>query len=54
MESGLEHRTINRENPGSNPLAAISKLGQFHSLNVASLHCINEYPAIDSGGCVNE
>ena len=31
----LEHRTLNQENPGSDPLAAVSKLWQFHSFHVA-------------------
>ena len=40
----LEHRTLTRDNPGSNPLAAVTKLGQFRSLHIASsLTCINEY-----------
>ena len=31
----LEHQTLNRENHGSNPLAALaSKIGQFHLLHV--------------------
>ena len=34
----LEHRTLNQESPGSNLLTAVSKLGQFRSLHVASVH----------------
>ena len=33
----LEHRTLNREDQCLNSLAAISKLGQFCSLHVASV-----------------
>ena len=33
----LEHRTINRDNPGSNHLS-VSKIGQFFSLHVASVN----------------
>ena len=33
-------RTLNRKNPGSNPLAAVSKLREFHSLHVASVHSV--------------
>ena len=47
----LEHGTLSRENPGSNPLATVSKVGQFRCLS--SFSCINEYLAIDSGGYVN-
>ena len=33
-----------------NPLAAISKLGQFRSLHMSSVYlAVNEYLAIDSG-----
>ena len=31
----LEDRILDQENPVSNPLAAVSKLGQFRSLHVA-------------------
>ena len=34
----LEYQTLDRENPGSNPLAAVSKLGQFRSPHFASVH----------------
>ena len=34
----LEHRTLNRENPGSNPLAAVSKFWQFRSTHFATVH----------------
>ena len=30
--------TLNRENPGSNDLAAVFKLGQFISIRVAPVH----------------
>ena len=29
---------LNRDNPGSNPLAAVSKLWQFRSSHVATFH----------------
>ena len=35
---GIAVRTHNRENPGSNRLVAVSKLGLFRSLHVASNH----------------
>ena len=38
MAQRLERRTLNRENPGSNPLAADSKLWQFRSSHVATAH----------------
>ena len=45
----------NRENPVSNPLAAVSKLEEFRILRVASVHsAVNVYPAIGSAGYVNE
>ena len=31
-------QALNRENPGSNPLAAVSKLWQFHSSHVDTVH----------------
>ena len=34
----LEHRTLNREIPVSNHIAAVSKLGQFLLLHVATVH----------------
>ena len=34
----LEHQSLNRENPGSNPLATVSKLGQFRSPHIATFH----------------
>ena len=34
----LERWTVNRENPGSNHLAVVSKLWQFCSPHVASVH----------------
>ena len=51
----LKHWAFNRENPVSNTLGVVSKLGQFRSLHVASVHsAINECLAIDSGGYLNE
>ena len=51
----LEHRTLNRENPGSDPLAVVSKRGQFRSLQIASVRsAINEYLAIDTYGYVKK
>ena len=38
MALWLEHGTLTRENPGSNPLAGISKLGQFCLLHFTSVH----------------
>ena len=37
MALWLEQGTLNRENSGSNPLAAISNFGQYLSLCVASV-----------------
>ena len=37
-----------------NPLSAISKLWQFCSSHVATVHYINEYLATDRGGYFNE
>ena len=34
VELRLERRILNRENPGSSPLTAVSKLGTFRSLHV--------------------
>ena len=34
----LESRALNRENPGSNRLAAVSNLCQFRSSHVATVH----------------
>ena len=47
--SVVECRTRNQVSPGSNPFAAVSKIGYFRSLS-----CINEYLAIDSGGNVSD
>ena len=48
-------RTPNSQSrePDPNYLVAVSNLGQFVSLHVASVHStvfLNEYPAIDSDG----
>ena len=48
----VQHRNINRENPVSNPFAAISKLGQVRSLFVAN--STDENLATDSCEYVNE
>ena len=46
---------LNRENPGSNPLAVVSKLTiSFIPLFHSSLSCINEYLATYRGGYLNE
>ena len=42
--SAVECRTRDRESPGL--FGAVSKLGHFHSLHDAPVHCINE--AMDS------
>ena len=34
----VEYGTINRDNPGLNSLAAVLKLGQFPSFQVAPVH----------------
>ena len=34
----LKRRAFNRENPGSNPLAGILKLWQFHSSHISTVH----------------
>ena len=38
MAGWLEHQTLNRENPGSNPLTAIFEFGQFFSLHIVTDH----------------
>ena len=50
--SGVELRTLDNENPGSN----LVHLRQVFSLHIvpSSLSCTNEYLAIDSGGYVYE
>ena len=50
---GVELRTFDYENPGSNPVL-LTNLGEvFFTLHSSSsLSCINEYQAIDSGGYV--
>ena len=58
MERGssvVESRTRNRESPGSNPLATVSKFGHFRYLHYVSVNsAVNEYLAIDSGGNVSD
>ena len=54
--SGVELRTLDYENPGSNPGCGVKTLGKcFHStlLQFTQLNK-NEYLAIDSGGYVYE
>ena len=38
MAEWLERGTFNRENPGLNPLAPVSKLWQFRSPHIATIH----------------
>ena len=54
--SGVELRTLDYENPGSNPGCGVKTLGKFFSLYIAPVHSaeLNEYLAIDSGGYVYE
>ena len=54
--SGVELRTLDYENPGSNPGCGVKTLGKFCSLYIAPVHSaeLNEYLAIDSGGYVYE
>ena len=52
----LEHRTLNREIPVSNPIAAVWNLGNFsHSMlfQFTQLYTNNEYLAMETGGYVN-
>ena len=55
-DSGVELRTLDYENPGSNPALRYKNVGQvFFTLHCSSsLSCINEYLTIDSGGYVYE
>ena len=52
----VECQTLNRENPGSNPVCyrfdawAVS----FSPRHRIALSCVNEYLTIDSGGNVNK
>ena len=51
----LKHRTLYRENPGSNPFAAVSEIWQFRSLHFVTVQtAVNDYLATESGGYVNE
>ena len=53
--SGVELRTLDYENPGSNPGCGVKTLGKFFTLHCSSsLSCLNEYLTIDSGGYVYE
>ena len=50
----LEHRTVNRETPGSTPLAVEVWTISNTPHCLGSLRCIHEYLATGSGGHVNE
>ena len=51
----VEHKALNRENPGLTPIAVVSKLWQFYSPHIATVHsAVNEYLATGSGGYANE
>ena len=51
--SGVELRTLDYENPGSNPGCGVKTVGTFFTLHCfSSLSYINEYLGIDSGGYV--
>ena len=53
--SGVELRTLDYENPGSNPDCGVKTLGKFFTLYCSSsLSCLNEFLTIDSGGYVYE
>ena len=41
---------LSRENPGSNPLAAVSKLWQFHSSHFATVHSA---VLVSAGSCLS-
>ena len=53
LEHIIMYRTINQENPCSNILAAISELGQFRSLHVASVHLVVQMSGLDTALCEN-
>ena len=53
--SGVALRTLDYENPGSNPGCGVKTLGKFFTLHCSSsLSCLNEYLTIVSGGYVYE
>ena len=54
--SGVELRTLDYENPGSNPGCGDKTLGKFFHSTLLQFTQLNknEYLAIDSGGCVYE
>ena len=54
--SGVELRTLDYENPGSNPGCGVKTLGKFFHFTLLQLTQLNknEYLAIDSGGYVYE
>ena len=52
--SGVELRTLDYENPGSNPGCDVKPLGKFFHSTLLQFFTKNEYLAIDSGGYVYE
>ena len=54
--SGVELRTLDYENPGSNPGCGVKTLGKFFHSKLLQFTQLNknEYLAIDSGGYVYE
>ena len=54
--SGVELRTLDNENPGSNPGCGVKTLGKFFNSTLLQFTQLNqyEYLAIDSGGYVYE
>ena len=52
--SGVELRTLDYENPSSNPVLLKPWASVFTLHCSSSLSCINQYLAIDSGGYVYE
>ena len=52
----VEHRTLNREIRGSNPLCCCFEdwAFSFSPQGLSSLSCINDYLAIDGGGNVSD
>ena len=55
-DSGVELRTLDYENPGSNPGCGVKSLGKFFHSTLLQFTQLNknEYLAIDSGGYVYE
>ena len=52
--SGVELRTLDYENQGSNPGCGVKTLGKFFHPTLLQFTQLNEYLAIDSGGYVYE